>query len=102
MPGVLLFTPSGLTLSITVSPTTSSFLLSLAGGGNQARLKNLDATNSVFVKFGDLTITTDTLTGMPLGAGETMGVTLPGNATHIAAISSAGNPHLYVSRGFGA
>lgn len=101
-----LFTPKTQgTVSITCSTSTANVAL-VPLGGNQVRIKNIDATNIAYVNFGISTVTASLPNGatpgsMPIGAGETAGVSIPIGTTHAAAISSAGTPVVYFTPGNG-
>lgn len=86
MSGDNLFTPKPAG-TVNIAATSSSARVSLARlGCRQVRIKNLDATAAAFVNFGDVTVTVATTTGMPIGAGETVGITLAEDWTYAAAI----------------
>jgi len=103
MPGINLFTPKAAgTVSITSAVGTQNVDLGVAGGGSrQIRVKNIDATNLVYINFGNSTVTASLATGIPIGAGETAGFTIGDDVTHVAAICSAGTPVIYFTPGYG-
>jgi ABC-type Fe3+ transport system substrate-binding protein len=106
MSGVNLFTPRTQgTVSITSAVTTANVALTM-GGGNQVRVKNIDATNIAYVNFGASTVAATVPSGstggsIPIGAGETAGFTVPNGTTHAAAICTAGTPIVYFTPGQG-
>lgn len=107
MSGDNLFTPKTQgTVTITSAVTTASVALGLGSGQRVVRIKNIDATNIAYVNFGSSTVTATLPSGgtggsMPIGAGETAGVTVPEGTTHAASICSAGTPIVYFTPGNG-
>ena len=101
MSGINLFTPNAAGTSH-IDATTSTGSVALAPlGGNQVRVKNVDATNVVFIAFGTSAITAVVATGIPLGPGDVAGFTLPGGTTHAAAITATGTASVYFTPGNG-
>lgn len=106
MSGDNLFTPRTQgTVTITTATSTANVALTM-GGGNQVRVKNIDATNIAYVNFGISTVVATLPSGatggsIPIGAGETAGFTVPNGTTHAASICSAGTPVVYFTPGQG-
>jgi hypothetical protein len=98
MSGFNLFTPKAQgTTSIAATATTARVLLSKPAASMQIRIKNISTTDVVYVNFGDSTVVATIPSGstggsMPIGAGETAGVTVPEGITHVAAIASVAGP----------
>ena len=97
-----LFTPSGNTVSITTSTTSARVALgNSATVSTSVRVKNLDTSNAVFIKFGGSTVTASASADIPIGPGETAGFSVgPGN-TYVAAVASTGTPVVYFTPGQG-
>lgn len=108
MANTALFTPAP-TKTLAFASTTSSATAALPTTGaitRTFRIKNTDSTNVVFVDFGISTITAAIPTGatpggMPIGPGETIGISPPSTWTHMAVIAAAGTPTVYVTPGDG-
>jgi hypothetical protein len=107
MSGTNLFTPKAQgTTSITSAVTTASVVLTKPAAATTIRIKNIDTTNVAYVNFGDSTVVATVPAGatpgsMPIGPGETAGVTVPEGTTHAAAICTAGTPIVYFTPGNG-
>ena len=107
MSGTPLFTPKAAgTLIATCATSTAALALTIPPGATTMRIKNIDATNTGFVTFGISTVTSvlpagATLGGMPIGPGETVGISIPSGTTHVATICSTGTPILYFTPGHG-
>lgn len=105
MPGDNLFTPNtASTVSITCSGTTGRVALTPLGA-KAVRIKNLDTTAVAYVEFGTVAVVATVPSGatagsMPIGPGETVGVSIGSAVTHVAAIS-AGTPIVYFTPGNG-
>ncbi len=100
MPNLDLFTPvTGGTTKITLATSTAA--VALTTKGDQVRVYNSDATNIAFINFGDSTVTATLTTSLPIGPGQVAGFTIGSAATHVATISAAGTPIVYISRGDG-
>jgi hypothetical protein len=109
----LLFSPNiSQTVSITAGTVAAAVALVVTGRGTafSLRIKNIDASNVVYVSYGTssaaaaaaATIPSGANGGaLPIGAGETAGITIPASATHVGAISSAGSPVVYFTPGEG-
>ena len=97
------------TVSITCAVTTARVALpSLTGPltTRSLRIKNVDATNIAYINWGDSTVTATVPNGatpgsMPIGAGETVGISIPPTVTNIAAICTAGTPLVFFTPGYG-
>ncbi len=101
MPSTNLFTP-GNTVSLTTATNASGNVALATGDGNQVRIKNIDATALAFVAFGTTsTMTAYVTSGMPIGPGDIVGVTVPSGVVYAAGIASIGTPILYFTRGAG-
>jgi len=101
MPGNNLFTPKAAgTVNIAATVASANVLLNRLGQ-DQLRVKNLDATNAAFINFGNASVTASAATGMPVGPGETLGVTLAIDWTHAAAITGAATATVYFTPGSG-
>lgn len=90
------------TVNINVGNTTAN--VSLGGssrGYRQVRILN-DGTATVWITFGDSTVTATTSTGIPIRAGQYPEVlTIPNNVTHVAAIAAAATGIIYFTPGSG-
>ena len=88
MSGDNLFTPKPAgTVFITSAGTSVSASLNRLGC-RQVRIKNLDDTDLAYVNFGDSTVAASAASSMPIGVGETVGITLAEAWTHAAVIST--------------
>lgn len=100
-----LFTPNpNGTVSITTSGANQRVSLGIPTTNLlpfQVRIKNVDSTNVAFVEFGTSTVVASTSTSMPVGPGETVGITLGPTQTFAAAIGGAGTPIVYFTPGQG-
>jgi hypothetical protein len=98
MSGFNLFTPKAQgTTSIAVTAASQRVLLSKPAASMQIRIKNISSTDVVYVNFGDVTVVATIPVGatpgsMPIGAGETAGVTVPEGVTYVAAIAGVAGP----------
>jgi len=108
MANVNLFTPRSTgTTSITCSSAASSRVaMGLATTQHQVAIYNSDSSNFAFVEFGDSTVVAVVPSGatpgsMPVGPGQTRGVTIPILVTHAAAICTTGTPVIYFTPGDG-
>ena len=106
MPASNLFTPKSTgTTSITSAVTTARVAL-VPSGQHQMAVYNSDASNVAFVEFGDSTVVAVVPNGatpgsMPIGPGQTRGITVGLGVTHAASICSAGTPIVYFTPGDG-
>ncbi len=106
MPNNNLFAPNPTgTVGITTSAASQRVALQ-KGQAQQVRIKNIDATNMVYVEFGDASVVAvipngSTKGSLPIGPGETVGITIGVNVTHAAAIAGGGTPIVYFSPGYG-
>lgn len=88
----------GTTLS--VSNTTSR--VQLPGSRPvQVRLRTLSTDADCFLEFGDVTVTAATATGYAFGGGSIEVITIPVNASYVAAITTSGTATLYIHSGEG-
>lgn len=107
MSGITLFSPNPTkTLAYASTTSTATAALPATSTDGTLRLKNTDAVNIAFVNFGDSTVTatipvTTTPGSMPIGPGETIGITRSSAWTHMAIIAAAGTPTVYVTPGRG-
>ena len=92
--GVNLFTP-GYTATVAINSTAGAAInATLTGAGPTVRIRNVSATNTVFVAIGTAAIaatipTTGTAGSFPIGIGETVGLTRnPSVDTTISVINS--------------
>ena len=96
------------TVSITCSTVSQRVALVATGVGTATslRIKNVDASNVAYVNIGDSTVTATVPNGgtggsMPIGAGETVGISLNKLVTNVAAICTSGTPLLFFTPGEG-
>lgn len=107
MSGIILFTPNPTkTLAYASTVATATAALPVTANLGQLRIKNTDTTNIAFINFGDSNVTATIPTGttpgsMPVGPGETIGITRSADWTHMAVIAGAGTPTVYVTPGRG-
>ena len=100
MSGDNLFTPKPAgTVNIVATGSSARILLNRLAC-RQLRIKNISAADVAFVNFGDVTVTAATTTGMPIGAGETVGITLAEDWTYAAAVTG-GTSTVYFTPGNG-
>ena len=92
--GVNLFTP-GYTATVAVNSTSGAAInATLTGAGPTVRIRNVSATNTVFIAIGTAAIaatipTTGTAGSFPIGIGETVGLTRnPATDTTISVINA--------------
>lgn len=93
------FTPSGATVNIDVAAASARVALGNVGGPTQVRVMN-NGTATVWVKFGDGTVTATLAAGMPVGPGVTEVVTIAGE-TNVAAIAAGATGKIYFTPGAG-
>ena len=105
--GVNLFTP-GYTATVAINATSGAAISATfaSGAGPSVRIKNVSATNTVFVAIGTAAVaatvpTTGTAGGFPIGIGETVGVTRGITDTTISAITGADVATVYATTGDG-
>jgi len=108
MANVNLFTPRSTgTTSVTCSSAASSRVaMGQADTQHQVAVYNSDVSNMAFVEFGTSTVTAVVPNGatpgsMPVGPGQTRGVTISPSVTHAAAICTGGTPVVYFTPGDG-
>ncbi len=107
MSGSALFTPeTQATVTITSAVTTANVALTIKANATSLRIKNVDASNVAYVNFGSSTVTATVPSGatggsMPVGAGETVGISIPPGTTHAASICTAGTPVVFFTPGNG-
>lgn len=107
MAGMNLFTPCpALTLAYASTTSTATAALPTVETSRTLRIKNADTTNVAFINFGAASVTATIPTGttpgsMPIGPGETIGITRSASWTHMAVIAAAGTPTVYVTPGDG-
>lgn len=99
-----LFTPTSDTVTASATTTTSNVALgaftSIAGGS--VRVANIAAGGTVFIKFGDATVTATTAAGMPVFAGAVETFQLGPKDTYAAVITGLGTSTVYFTVGQGA
>ena len=104
MPSVNLFTPAwNGTVAIAATAGASKLVaLTTATGCASVRIKNVSATNVVFVALGTAAVVATVSGGMPIGIGETVGVTRdPNIQVAAAAICGADVATVYFTVGDG-
>jgi hypothetical protein len=97
------------TVSISTTTVSQTVALVVNTGSRTSfslRIKNIDASNVAYVRFGAASIAATVPSGgtggsMPIGAGETVGITIPGNTTNVAAVTSTGTATVYFTPGEG-
>jgi hypothetical protein len=96
------------TLAITTGTGSVAIPLIKPASATVIRVKNADATNTVFINFGTSTVTAAIPTpsasapagnSLPIVPGEVALFNVAEGTTHIAVISSAATPLLYVTPG---
>jgi hypothetical protein len=99
-----LFAPTGDdTAFIDVGAASARVKLGDIGGRIQVRVMN-NGTATVWIKFGDITVTADTTNDIPIGPGYTGGFTVPpvaGGALYVAAIAAGATGKIYFTPGTG-
>ena len=104
MPSVNLFSPAwnGTVVVVATSGAAKSTTITTSPGCNQLRIKNVSATNVAFVAIGTAAVVATVSGGMPIGLGETVGVTRdPNSMTTISAIVAADTATIYCTPGDG-
>lgn len=83
------------TVNIDVSNTSQR--VALGGSGNGYRQINImnDGTETVWIAFGDSTVSTAATTGKPIGPGADLVATVPNGVTYVAAIAAAATGKIY-------
>ena len=72
------------------------------GAGNSVRIKNVSGTNVAYVALGTAAVVATTTGGLPIGIGETVGVTRnPNSDVAAAAIVGADTATVYFTVGEG-
>jgi len=97
------FSASTQTVNVDVSNASQRVLVSKGRGPQQIRWKN-DGSATVWIRFGDSTVTADTATAMPVGSGdcEVQTVLAPYNGdVYVAAIAAASTGKIYFTPGAG-
>lgn len=89
------FTP-GVTVALSATVATARVALPL---GKQMRIRNFGADN-LFVRFGDSAVNA-AVTDMPIGVNESVILTPPVGATHIAGICGTSTALAYITGGSG-
>lgn len=92
------YTP-GQTVSITVAATSSRVKLIDTSSPTQVRVMN-DGTATVWLAFGGSTVAA-TASGLPVPAGAVEVLTIPQEATHVAAIAAGSSGIVYFTVGMG-
>lgn len=99
-----LFAPTGDdTANINVSSSTQRVKLGDINGRVQVRFYNA-GTATVWIKFGDVTVTADTTNDIPIAPGLTGGFTVPpvvGGSLYVAAIAAGATGLIYFTPGTG-
>jgi hypothetical protein len=91
------------TANISVSSSTQRVLVANSAGQLQVRVMN-NGTATVWIAFGDVTITTSTTTGVPIGPGQVAGFTIAshnGGEVYAAAIAAGSTGSIYFTPGTG-
>ncbi len=86
------------TVSIAVSASSQRVQIQTSNSNSAVRVFN-SGTGTVFLAFGDVTVTAATTTGLPIGPGVTEVLRLP--STHVAAIGSGSTGTIYFTPGEG-
>jgi hypothetical protein len=92
---------AGLTVNIDVSSSSQSTLVD-RGGCDSVRVMN-NGTATVWIAFGDSTVTTATTTGTPIGPGvtEILGARTTDGPLSVAAIAAGATGKIYFTPGAG-
>jgi hypothetical protein len=91
------------TVNISVSSSSQRVLVANSTGPQQIRVMN-NGTATVWIAFGDVTITTTTTSGMPVGPGQVCGFTAcspNGGDLYAAAIAGGSTGSIYFTPGTG-
>lgn len=94
------FRPAGSTVNIDVSGSSQAVLI---GSCDSIRIMN-DGTATVWLRFGDATVTATTATGMPVGPGVTEVIEFEqglGQPISVAAIAAGATGKIYFTPGIG-
>jgi hypothetical protein len=96
------FLPIGNTVDFAVTGTTASAQLRIPMPVQPSvvRLANI-GTQTVFIAFGDSTVTATVADGFPMIANSVECISMPSTATHVAAIASGTGSTLYATVGEG-
>ena len=97
------FSPSPNSVNIDVSNTSQRVKISDGRGAQQVRYFN-DGTATVWIRFGDATVTADSATAMPVGAGmcELFTINAPYNdPLYVAAIAAGSTGKIHFTPGEG-
>ncbi len=97
------FTPTGATVNIAATGTTSAVALGTPSGqgGMAVRVFNAGAA-TVFIEFGVSTVEAATASSMPVPAGAVETFSVGPSVTHAAAITASGTATVYFTPGQGA
>lgn len=90
----------GATSNIVVGAASARVKLVESSSPQQVRICN-DGTATVWLAFGDSTVTAAAASGIPVTAGAIEVVTIPGAATHVAAIAAGATGTIYFTVGAG-
>ena len=97
----LLFSP-GKTVNIVATAGASISVALATGSGKSVRIKNVSATNVAFVAVGTAAVTASVTASMPIGLGETVGITrAPDTQLYVAAIVGSDTATVYFTIGDG-
>lgn len=89
------------TVNIDVSSSSQRVIVANANDNIQVRVAN-DGTATVWLNWGDVTVTAATTTGYPLAAGAIEVVTLKASGLlYMAAIAAGSTGKVYATPGFG-
>jgi|ERR1700748_373328 len=96
-----LFTPKTAgTQNIAATSSSANIQLTNISGCSQVKIKNADATNMAFIDIGSTSaLTTSATTGMPVGPGESVYVSIPNYGTVFVAAVSAVTSTVYFTPG---
>lgn len=98
------FLPTGDTVNIVVGAASARVALGppVSNGALQCRIMN-NGTATVWIKFGDSTVTATVAAGIPVGPGVTEVLTTPHVATavNVAAIAAGATGTIYFTQGEG-
>jgi len=96
------FIPQANTVNVAVGVTSASVALGAVYGstGGQVRLYN-NSSSTVFVAFGNSTVTAAVATSLPMAPNSVEVFTVPGQVAYVAVIASAAGGTLYATLGEG-
>ena len=95
------FSSVGNTVNISATVASANVALAAAGGTRNVRVYN-DGSVAVFINFGTSnSVTASASTSIPVAPGSTQIFSVPGEQTHVAAVTGSSTGTIYFTSGYG-